>query len=44
MTLVFSFKGRFHADIRERNGSAVERRTMEREVGGSKLASAVLCP
>ena len=28
----------------ERGGSVVERRTQEREVGGSKPTSAVLCP
>ena len=28
----------------ERGGSVVERRTPEREVGGSKPTSAVLCP
>ena len=33
-----------HVDIGERGGSVVECRTPEREVGGSKPTSAVLCP
>ena len=35
----------FHMDrFGERGGSVVERRTPEREVGGSKPTAAVLCP
>ena len=34
----------FPADLGERGGSVVECRTPEREVGGSILTAAVLCP
>ena len=33
-----------HTFLGERGGSVVERLTLEREVGGSKPTSAVLCP